>query len=211
MARKIAIDYHNSYRSQSRCHTFLLMLRVLGLILFYWCCSISLTFFNRHLFRDSKFPLSITTLHMAIKWVLAALIRACLHRHHCSKCCPPYQKGDRERVHLTWPILWRKVAPTGDNAARNSVDIALVPDRIHRIVGHQFIELVIAIYHDFTLWSVVKSRRSLSSDKRFTVFLVMCKSTVIIYILVFGIIFGLERFVSRQERETSCLLRNGFL
>ncbi len=119
MARKNVVDYHNGYRSSSssRCSTLLTMLKILGFILLYWCCSISLTFFNRHLFRNYKFPLSITTLHMAIKFTFAALIRYFLHRFcyysHCNKLCGQHQNNDRERVHLTWPILWRKIAPTG--------------------------------------------------------------------------------------------------
>ena len=38
-------------------------------------------------------------------------------------------------------------------------------------------------------------------------FAVMCKSSVIIYILVFGIIFGLERFVSTDAGENGPGLR----
>lgn len=114
MSRKNPSDYHNGYRSASSvCQTLLHLLKVLGFILFYWCCSISLTFFNRHLFRDYKFPLFITTLHMVIKFLFAALIRVCLHRSSCYKSCGQHPSTDRERVNLTWPILWRKVAPTG--------------------------------------------------------------------------------------------------
>ena len=117
MVRRNVPDYHNGYSSSFLCHTFLTTLKILALILFYWCCSISLTFFNRYLFREHKFPLSITTLHMAIKWMLAALIRWFLHRFcyssFCVKLCGQHQNNDRERVNLTWPILWRKIAPTG--------------------------------------------------------------------------------------------------
>ncbi len=117
MARRSTMDYHNGNRSSSPWNILLTMLKVLGYILFYWCCSISLTFFNRHLFRDYKFPLAITTLHMAIKFCFAALIRWFLHRHCCHSCCVKlcgqHQNNDRERVNLTWPILWRKIAPTG--------------------------------------------------------------------------------------------------
>ncbi|CAF0836144.1 unnamed protein product [Adineta steineri] len=158
------MDYHNGYRSSSRFNTFLTMLKVLCFILFYWCCSISLTFFNRQLFRDYEFPLSITTLHMAIKFIFAAIIRWFLHRFcFCSCCttiCGQHQNNDRERIKLTWPTLWRKVAPTGITA---SLDISL------------------------SNWSLQYITISLY---------IMCKSTVIIYILLFGIIFGLERFVS---------------
>lgn len=123
MSRKSLMDYHHSHRfsasssSSSRFLTLWSLLKVLGFIFLYWCCSISLTFFNRHLFRDYHFPLSITTLHMAIKFLFAALIRWFLHR-----CCSPsrvtvgcgqQQSNERERVKLTWPVLWRKVAPTG--------------------------------------------------------------------------------------------------
>jgi solute carrier family 35 protein C2 len=117
MARKSSMDYHNGYRSSSLCSTLLTMLKVLCFILLYWCFSISLTFLNRRLFRDYKFPLSITTLHMAIKFIFAALIRWFIHRIGCCSCCTlvcgQHHNNDRERVHLTWPILWRKIAPTG--------------------------------------------------------------------------------------------------
>ncbi|UJR27562.1 hypothetical protein I4U23_008844 [Adineta vaga] len=161
MSRKNMMDYHNGYRS-SPFHTFLSLIKVLGFILLYWCCSISLTFFNRHLFRDYEFPLAITTTHMAIKFIFAALIRWFLHRF-CFRSCytntyGQQQNNDRDRVKLTWPILWRKVAPTGITAA---LDISL------------------------SNWSLQYITISLY---------VMCKSTVIIYILLFGIIFGLERF-----------------
>ena len=111
------MNYYNGYRSSSPWNTLFTLLKVLGFILLYWCCSISLTFFNRHLFRDYKFPLSITTLHMGIKFIFAALIRWCLHRicfcSYCTAICRQHQNHDRERVNLTWPILWRKIAPTG--------------------------------------------------------------------------------------------------
>jgi solute carrier family 35 protein C2 len=114
------MDYHNGYRSSppsSLCNTILTIFKILGYIFLYWCCSISLTFFNRHLFHDYEFPLSITTLHMAIKFIFAALIRWFLHRFCyyscCVKLCGQHQNNDRERVNLTWPILWRKIAPTG--------------------------------------------------------------------------------------------------
>ena len=115
MARRTAMDYFNGHR-HSPWNTILALLKVLGFILFYWCCSISLTFFNRHLFRDYKFPLAITTLHMAIKFCFAAIIRCFLQKYfyhsRCVKLCGQ-QNNDRERVNLTWPILWRKIAPTG--------------------------------------------------------------------------------------------------
>jgi len=99
---------------------------------------------------------------MAIKFIFAALIRWFLYRfcYHsrCSKLCGQPQNNDRERVKLTWPILWRKIAPTGIAA---SLDISL------------------------SNWSLQYITISLY---------IMCKSTVIIYILIFGIIFGLERF-----------------
>jgi solute carrier family 35 protein C2 len=123
MSRKNTTDYHNGYRSSSICNTLLTTLKILAFIFLYWCCSISLTFFNRHLFRDYQFPLSITTLHMAIKFLFAALIRWFLHRFcFCSCCtivCGQHQNNDRERVYLTWPILWRKVAPTGISSFMN--------------------------------------------------------------------------------------------
>ncbi|CAF0878845.1 unnamed protein product, partial [Didymodactylos carnosus] len=89
------------YTQRSCGHTLVIMVKVLGLILLYWCCSISLIFFNRKLFRDYKFPLYITMIHMIIKFLFAAIIRFSLH-HACKQ----------ERTHLTWPIHWKKIAPT---------------------------------------------------------------------------------------------------
>lgn len=123
MTRKITLDYHNLHRSSSlssssntsssRYYTLWTMFKVLCFILLYWCCSISLTFFNRHLFQNSKFPLSITGFHMALKFLLATVIRSCLHRWSWTKC-----SNERERITLSWPILWRKVAPTGPYSDR---------------------------------------------------------------------------------------------
>ncbi|CAM4756878.1 unnamed protein product [Rotaria magnacalcarata] len=170
MARKNTMNFHNGYRllsssssqSSSLCSTLITLFKIFSYISLYWLCSISLTFFNRHLFRDYKFPLSITTLHMAIKFIFAALIRWFLYKYNYSSCCTKgngrHQNNDKDRVHLTWPILWRKIAPTGITA---SLDISL------------------------SNWSLQYITISLY---------IMCKSTVIIYILVFGIIFGLERF-----------------
>ncbi|CAF0964249.1 unnamed protein product [Rotaria sordida] len=162
MSRKILMNYNNRYRSSFLFNTLMTMLKVCIFIFFYWVCSISLTFFNRHLFRDYKFPLSITALHMAIKFIFAALIRWFLYKFcfcsYCTTLCGRHQNNDRERVNLTWPILWRKIAPTGITA---SLDISL------------------------SNWSLQYITISLY---------IMCKSTVIIYILIFGIIFGLERF-----------------
>lgn len=123
MARKPALQFHNGHRSSFSSsspvwNTCLTLVKVFCCISLYWLCSISLTFFNRHLFRDYKFPLSITALHMAIKFSFAALIRWFLHSVFYCSCCTKlfgkHQNGDRERVNLTWPILWRKVAPTGN-------------------------------------------------------------------------------------------------
>lgn len=191
MTRKISLDYHNNYRSSAnssstsvssaRCFSFCTLVKVLGFILLYWCCSISLTFFNRHIFKDSEFPLSITATHMAVKFLLASLVRACLHRISRVRHAGSSNNHERERVNLPWTILWRKVAPTGLTAA---LDIGLSNWSLQYIT--------ISLYG-------IDSIEIYSSIKRiFLPFfsLVMCKSTVIIYILVFGIIFGLERFVS---------------
>ncbi len=117
MKRNHHMDHHNYVsRLPSIMSTFVTMIKVLALILLYWCCSISLTFFNRQLFRDYKFPLSITTLHMAFKFVLAAFIRWCLRRIYCGSWSSTLtgQHPERERIHFTWPIYWRKIAPTGN-------------------------------------------------------------------------------------------------
>ena len=132
MTRKISLDYHNNYRSSAnssstnvsspKCFSFCTLVKVLGFILLYWCCSISLTFFNRHIFKDSEFPLSITATHMAVKFLLATLVRACLHRISRVRHGGSSNNHERERANLPWTILWRKIAPTGLTAA---LDIGL--------------------------------------------------------------------------------------
>ena len=117
MSRNYTINYHNGCRSSTYFNVLKAMLKVCSYIFLYWCCSISLTFFNRHLFRNYKFPISITTLHMAIKFIFAALIRWFLHRFHYRSCCitlcRQHQNNDAERVNLSWAIIWRKIVPTG--------------------------------------------------------------------------------------------------
>ena len=202
MTRKPSLDYHGNYRSSPtssstnasppECHSICSLVKVLGLILLYWCCSISLTFFNRHLFSDSKFPLSITAFHMAFKFVLAIVIRACLHRCSSMRNGGPPNSHDRERVTLPWTILWRKIAPTGRFAGFDADGELHRRFRFDGGLGYRSVQLVSPVHHHFTLWYVSPVTNANRSCLSFTV---MCKSTVIIYILMFGIIFGLERFV----------------
>lgn len=168
MARKHSLDYYNAHRSTSSSSSstssssllamFLTVLKVLSFILLYWCCSISLTFFNRHLFRDYKFPLTITTSHMAMKFLFAALIRWFLHRFcfhsRCVKLCGQHQNNDRERVHLTWPVLWRKIAPTGLFIGFFLHCISFLFSRNHCLVRYQFIKLVFTVHHNLIVYYV---------------------------------------------------------
>nr|XP_021192189.2 solute carrier family 35 member C2 [Helicoverpa armigera] len=51
----------------------------LGLILLYFSLSIGLTFYQRWLLTDFKFPLTVVMYHLIVKWILSVLVRLVLH------------------------------------------------------------------------------------------------------------------------------------
>ncbi|XP_071812955.1 solute carrier family 35 member C2-like isoform X5 [Apostichopus japonicus] len=120
-------------------------IKTISLVLFYYCFSISLTFYNKWLFSDFRFPLSITICHLTVKFVMAAIVRSFLD---CATDITP--------VTLSWKVYLTKVAPTG---------LASVFD-----IG-------------FSNWSMLYITIELYT---------MSKSTAVIFILVFGIIFHLQ-------------------
>ncbi|KAK3870860.1 hypothetical protein Pcinc_023955 [Petrolisthes cinctipes] len=119
--------------------------RTLILILTYYTCSIGLTFYQKRLFRDFKFPLTVVIVHLFMKFVLAGLCRAIYTLVTGSP-----------RVMLPWDIYWRRVLPPG---AAAGLDIGLSQWSLEFIT--------VALY-------------------------TMSKSTALLFILVFAIIFKLE-------------------
>ncbi|XP_045116843.1 solute carrier family 35 member C2-like isoform X3 [Portunus trituberculatus] len=120
-------------------------IRSLVLILTYYACSIGLTFYQKRLFRDFKFPLTVVIVHLFMKFVLAGLCRA---TYTLVTGIP--------RVMLNWDVYWRKVLPPG---AAAGLDIGLSQWSLEFIT--------VALY-------------------------TMSKSTALLFILAFAIIFKLE-------------------
>uniref|UniRef100_A0A0P4WK87 Sugar phosphate transporter domain-containing protein n=1 Tax=Scylla olivacea TaxID=85551 RepID=A0A0P4WK87_SCYOL len=120
-------------------------IRSLVLILTYYACSIGLTFYQKRLFRDFKFPLTVVIVHLFMKFVLAGLCRA---TYTLVTGIP--------RVMLSWDVYWRKVLPPG---AAAGLDIGLSQWSLEFIT--------VALY-------------------------TMSKSTALLFILAFAIIFKLE-------------------
>lgn len=72
------------------------------LILCYFTLSIGLTFYQRWLLQEFKFPLSVVLYHLCIKLVLSAIVRAIL------RCATK-----KNRILLDWRTSVRKILPTG--------------------------------------------------------------------------------------------------
>ncbi|KAM3968823.1 solute carrier family 35 member C2 [Aphomia sociella] len=51
----------------------------LGLILLYFSLSIGLTFYQRWLLTEFKFPLTVVMYHLVVKWLLSVFVRLVLH------------------------------------------------------------------------------------------------------------------------------------
>ena len=155
----------------------------LSTILIYYCFSIFLTFYNRHLFVTYKYPLSITLVHLIFKFGMSALIRTIqkcwsTRRKRMSCSSSPTLSSmsslssspgadtlkHRKRIVLDWSTYCRRIVPTG---------IASAAD-----IG-------------FSNWSLQYITISLYT---------MSKSTVILFIFFFSIWFKLEKWV----RELLC-------
>ncbi|XP_028035450.1 solute carrier family 35 member C2 [Bombyx mandarina] len=74
----------------------------LGLILLYFSLSIGLTFYQRWLLRDFKYPLTVVMYHLVVKWLLSVLVRFVLY---CITKTP--------QLVLPLGTCIRSVAPTG--------------------------------------------------------------------------------------------------
>lgn len=123
----------------------------LSTILIYYFFSITLTFYNRHLFVTYKYPLSITIIHLVVKYLLASMIRSILNI--------TTRKQNTKRITLEWRTYLKKIIPTG---VASAVDIGL------------------------SNWSLQYITVTLYT---------MSKSTVILFILFFSILFKLEKWV----------------
>jgi solute carrier family 35 protein C2 len=126
----------------------------LSTILIYYFFSISLTFYNRYLFVNYKYPLSITVIHLVVKYLIAALIRSIWNIVAAKK------QNYKKRITLEWSTYLRKIIPM---AIASALDIGL------------------------SNWSLQYITVTLYT---------MSKSTVILFILFFSLLFKLEKWVS---------------
>ncbi|XP_069099592.1 solute carrier family 35 member C2 isoform X2 [Pleurodeles waltl] len=83
----------------------------LGLVLFYYCFSIGITFYNKWLLKSFHFPLFMTLVHLVMIFGMSALSRVAM-------AC--YNK--RSRIVLPWSEYLKRVAPT---ALATALDIGL--------------------------------------------------------------------------------------
>ncbi|XP_057292258.1 solute carrier family 35 member C2-like isoform X1 [Hydractinia symbiolongicarpus] len=116
------------------------------LIIFVYATSISLTFYNKWMSKKYRFPLTVSTVHFVVVFLLSALGRRLLELYY-----------KEHRIVLGWGMYFRKVFPTAVSA---SLDIGL------------------------SNWSIMLSTISLYT---------MAKSSTILFILLFSILFGLEK------------------
>jgi hypothetical protein len=119
-------------------------------ILLYYFFSISLTFYNRYLFVTYKYPLSITIIHLIVKFLLSFAIRLVLNLT---------VNRSKKRITLDWYTYFTRIIPT---AVASAADIGLSNWSLQ--------------YITITLYT-------------------MAKSTVILFIFFFSILFKLEKWV----------------
>ncbi|XP_077982646.1 solute carrier family 35 member C2-like isoform X1 [Glandiceps talaboti] len=126
---------------------FVLGVKTLSLVLFYYCFSITLTFYNKWMFSNFHFPLTVTIYHLVLKFILAYIVRLitwCITK--------------KKPLTLGWSIYLKRVAPTG---LATSLDIGLS--------NWSFLYITVSLY-------------------------TMSKSSAVVFILIFAIIFKLEKF-----------------
>ncbi|XP_002735463.1 solute carrier family 35 member C2-like [Saccoglossus kowalevskii] len=126
---------------------FVLAVKTLALVLFYYCFSISLTFYNKWLLGTFHYPLTVTIYHLVLKFIIAVIVRQITQL-----------VTKKKPLTLGWGLYLKKVAPTG---LASSLDIGLS--------NWSFLFITVSLY-------------------------TMSKSSAIIFILVFAIIFKLEEF-----------------
>ncbi|XP_076068318.1 solute carrier family 35 member C2 isoform X3 [Oratosquilla oratoria] len=86
-------------------------IRSVTLICIYYTCSIGLTFYQKNLFRDFRFPLTVVIVHLFMKFMLAGICRLSY----------TITTG-QPRILLPWEVYWKKVLPPG---AAAGIDIGL--------------------------------------------------------------------------------------
>lgn len=106
---QIRINCTNEAESVTRKKRFTMIIRSICSILIYYLFSITLTFYNRYLFKTYNYPLSITLVHMVVKLLLACLVRFFLTVCYKSK-----------RVHLDCKTYMTRLLPT---SLTSSIDI----------------------------------------------------------------------------------------
>ncbi|XP_037077630.1 solute carrier family 35 member C2-like [Pollicipes pollicipes] len=83
----------------------------IGCLLTYFFFSISLTFYQKSLLQELRFPLSIVLAHLTVKFLLAATVRNYLE---CTY--------NTQRTTLSWRQFWRKMSAPG---VLSALDIGL--------------------------------------------------------------------------------------
>lgn len=146
---KIRINCTNESEHVTRKKKIKIFLRSFISILIYYFFSITLTFYNRHLFATYQYPLSITLVHLIVKLFLSWMIRLILVNYYKSK-----------RIFLDWHTYVTRLLPT---SLASATDIGL------------------------SNWSLQYITVSLYT---------MSKSTVILFIFFFAILFKLEKWVN---------------
>ena len=89
------------------------IVKVVFLGSFFFTCSISLTFYNKWLFQNFHFPLTVTFIHFLTQFLGAAVLRTIM-----SPCCC----SSNQPVVLNWTLYMKRVYPAGIAAA---LDIGL--------------------------------------------------------------------------------------
>ncbi|XP_074149696.1 solute carrier family 35 member C2 isoform X2 [Sminthopsis crassicaudata] len=143
----------------------------LGLVLLYYCFSIGITFYNKWLMKSFHFPLFMTLLHLVVIFLFSALSRA------LTQCC-----HQRPRVVLSWADYLQRVAPTA--GFRSEVSLAPQEEEGH-LQRPILLSVALATALDVGLsnWSFLYITVSLYT---------MTKSSAVLFILIFSLIFKLE-------------------
>lgn len=77
------------------------VIKTLGYILFMYVFSISLTFYNKWMLKRFHYPLSVSVVHYALVFVIAAVLRFLWEI-----------KTEKQRIILPWPVYLKRVLPT---------------------------------------------------------------------------------------------------
>ncbi|PAA47429.1 hypothetical protein BOX15_Mlig005048g4 [Macrostomum lignano] len=110
--QQLSMAEHSQHSGRaSRANMLLEALRTLVLILVFYSFSITLTFYNKKYITLYPYPLSITVLHLCVKFLLAWLIRQVVE-----------QLTGCHRLELCWAAYCRRVSPAG---IASSLDIGL--------------------------------------------------------------------------------------